>query len=706
MVNSKRDTSLLLNAVIAFLLGVMTVWFVRNFAVSAEASSRQAPLYSTSKTLFRGPATSTPTYSPIPTATSTPGCIPWQIVTSPNPSQRDNALYDIAIVSSNDIWAVGNYYNDNNEAQTLTLHWDGAQWAYVPSPSPKQRNYLTGVAAVSSNDVWAVGFQQPMFSSERTLTLHWNGTVWDIVPSPEGSNVLYDVTAISPSDVWAVGKSFPGSAGGTVTLIIQWDGNQWSVVPSPSPGDGISVLRGISAISATDIWAVGTYTISTVYHSLMLHWDGAQWVHVPSPDPGPESSEHFVEGVAAISTNDVWAVGSRNPNASTLTLHWDGTAWAKVPSPNPHSQVNYLTGVSGSTSNDVWAGGWYGGRSLTLHWDGVAWGLVPSENYSQAANRLYDVGVLSSSEAWAVGQCQGCLGSGGWYRTLTERYSDPCVTSTPTSTATASPTQTTISTVASPTPTLAQPTRTSTSTPTSTATAAKAATNTATTLSTATSTSPPTATSTACTISFSDVPPDHTFYPFIRCLACRGILGGYLDGTFRPGIDVTRGQIAKIVSNAAGFNEDPGAQIYEDVDETNTFYAWINRLSLRGHMGGYPCGTVPEEPCNPPENRPYFRPFANATRGQIAKIVSNAAGFSDTPPDQIFADVLPENGFYVWIQRLAFRGVMGGYPCGGEGEPCDDQGRPYFRPLNNVTRGQTSKIVAGTFFPNCLTPGR
>jgi hypothetical protein len=218
-----------------------------------------------------------------------------------------------------------------------------------------------------------------------------------------------------------------------------------------------------------------------------------------------------------------------------------------------------------------------------------------------------------------------------------------------------------------------------------------------------------------CTLQYTDVPANSTFYPFIHCLACQGIISGYQCGGtaepcdqennpyFRPNVNVTRGQIAKIVSNSAGYDEDPNPQIYEDVDPSSTFYQWINRLSRRGHIGGYPCGTVPEEPCNSPDDRPYFRPFNNATRGQLAKIVSNAAGFSDTPPDQIFADVLPENGFYMWIQRLASRGIMGGYPCGGAGEPCDDQERPYFRPYNNVTRGQTSKIVSGAFFPNCVS---
>lgn len=63
-----------------------------------------------------------------------------------------------------------------------------------------------------------------------------------------------------------------------------------------------------------------------------------------------------------------------------------------------------------------------------------------------------------------------------------------------------------------------------------------------------------TATATACTVSFSDVPLDSTFYSYIQYLACKGIISGYSDGTFRPGNSVTQEQIAKIVSNAGGYS--------------------------------------------------------------------------------------------------------------------------------------------------------
>ncbi|HKP53615.1 MAG TPA: SBBP repeat-containing protein [Chloroflexia bacterium] len=245
-------------------------------------------------------------------------------------------------------------------------------------------------------------------------------------------------------------------------------------------------------------------------------------------------------------------------------------------------------------------------------------------------------------------------------------------------------------------------------TATRTATLPPQSTSTATGTAGSSTTSTPTiaTTSTPCAINFSDVPADNTFYSFVRCLACRGIISGYSDGTFRPNNDITRGQIAKIVSNSAGFSDDPGPQVYEDVPIGSPFYVWINRLSNRGYMGGYLCGLIPEEPCIPPDNRPYFRPNASATRGQLAKIVSNAAGLVGNPTGLFYTDVAEDHPFYVWIMRLTTLGVMSGYPCGSEGEPCDGGNHPYFRPFNNVTRGQASKIVANTFFPNCQTPTR
>jgi 5'-nucleotidase/2',3'-cyclic-nucleotide 2'-phosphodiesterase/3'-nucleotidase/5'-nucleotidase len=121
------------------------------------------------------------------------------------------------------------------------------------------------------------------------------------------------------------------------------------------------------------------------------------------------------------------------------------------------------------------------------------------------------------------------------------------------------------------------------------------------------------------------VPVGSTFYPYVTCLVTNGIAGGYPDGTFRPNNNVTRGQAAKIVANAGGYHDriPVARQTFRDVPNTQPIWLYIERMAQRHLISGYPDGT--------------FRPTANLTRGQAAKIVSNtllpacAATTSDKP---------------------------------------------------------------------------
>jgi glycosidase len=244
-------------------------------------------------------------------------------------------------------------------------------------------------------------------------------------------------------------------------------------------------------------------------------------------------------------------------------------------------------------------------------------------------------------------------------------------------------------------------------------------TTTATAIPSSTTTAVPSATATACPIQFADVPANHTFYTFVRCLACRGIVSGYPcggpgeacnandDPYYRPGANVTRGQLSKIIANSAGLNDTPaqGQQQFADVPPGSPFYEFVERLAQTGAIAGYPCGGPGvTEPCDS-ENRPFFRPNNPATRGQISKIVSIAAGFEEDVAEgqQTFTDVDQDSPFWVYIERLAGRGIISGY---GEASRCPETGAPCFRYNDLTTRGQMAKIAANAFFPNCQTPAR
>ncbi|HYO48840.1 MAG TPA: LamG-like jellyroll fold domain-containing protein [Chloroflexia bacterium] len=126
---------------------------------------------------------------------------------------------------------------------------------------------------------------------------------------------------------------------------------------------------------------------------------------------------------------------------------------------------------------------------------------------------------------------------------------------------------------------------------------------------------------------------------------------------------------------------DCGRPSFTDVPPSNTFYDAITYLASIDVVSGYSDNT--------------FRPNNNVTRGQASKMIANAVGLYDTVSgtQQTFQDVPPTNPFWVYIERMAARGYANGYPCGGPGEPCDSQNRPYFRWGNNVTRNQLAKIL-------------
>ena len=130
---------------------------------------------------------------------------------------------------------------------------------------------------------------------------------------------------------------------------------------------GESCVQGISALSTNDIWAVGWIDYSNNSTTQIQHWDGTQWNVTASPNVGTGPNQ--LNGVVALSDSDVWAVGSSiaKPDTGieyanqTLIEHWDGTAWTVVPSPNINyggqARDNILQGIVAVSPTDLWAFG-------------------------------------------------------------------------------------------------------------------------------------------------------------------------------------------------------------------------------------------------------------------------------------------------------------------------------------------------------------
>ena len=280
-------------------------------------------------------------------------------------------------------------------------------WQIIPSPNgARQVNELHSVSALAENDVWAVGTAPT--PANTVLILHWNGTAWSVVPNPTNGIPLANLAAlavISANDIWAVGSGFIGDEGATATL--HWNGTAWSVIPSPNVGPEVdNSLAGVAAVSSNDVWAVGTQqpTNLTDPSTLILHWDGSAWTIVPniSPEGG------HLSAAAAVTGNDVWATGYSE--LGTLAEHWDGTSWSIVQTPGIRgSEPLFLPSVVALSSNNVWAVGEFfqtrfsRSRTLTEQWNGTSWVLVQSPNAGADHNELFGVDATPGGTLWAVG---------------------------------------------------------------------------------------------------------------------------------------------------------------------------------------------------------------------------------------------------------------------------------------------------------------
>lgn len=343
-------------------------------------------------------------------------CGKWNGIPSANTSLNWNSLNGVAAIAANDIWAVGYSSPDGaNSRQTLTEHWNGTRWSIVTSPNVGSGgDTLLGVAAISTNDVWAVGYSYNFSSpTYQTLIEHWNGTSWSIASSPNpgtASNMLNAVAAVSTNNVWAVGD-YASSGTGNNTLVEHWNGSQWSVVASPNPANINDMLNGITALSATNIWAAGSANYFN--QTLIEHWDGTQWNIVPTLNKG--LGNNALNGITSDpATGAVWSVGTYQSNSESRTLveFWNGIKWEIINSPNVGTLGNYLNGVAAIAAKNIWAVGYYinsktaGRLSLIEHWDGGKWSIIhgPNPGTISGGNFLNGVTFVPlTNQSWAAG---------------------------------------------------------------------------------------------------------------------------------------------------------------------------------------------------------------------------------------------------------------------------------------------------------------
>jgi hypothetical protein len=186
---------------------------------------------------------------------------------------------------------------------------------------------------------------------------------------------------------------------------------------------------------------------------------------------------------------------------------------------------------------------------------------------------------------------------------------------------------------------------------------------------------------------FSDVACTDTFYTEIEWAYDQGIFLGYDDSTFRPDNALLRRIAALTFYREAGSPPyvPPGVPTFLDVPTTDSQYLEIEWVNSVGIMTGFP--------------GPNFMPDIDLSRQGAAVAFYNQNGAPPYVPPavQTFTDVAPAHPFYLQIEWCASQGIMIGF---GDGT---------FRPNDATTRQAMATFFyrnAGSpaYVPGCYTP--
>lgn len=362
----------------------------------------------------------------------------WQHTPTPAPGNRSQ-LRGVEAAAPDDAWSVGwleAAVSGSTEPHSLALHWDGATWTQVPTPNPSlyagaggTKVYLYDVEVLSPSDAWAAGtYQTPHkvdgFPGFQAFTIHWNGTAWTQVAAPQTpvggtGGFIYGLDALAPDDVWGVGTRVASDSNGQVRsygFVLHWDGSKWTEIPHPpaiTMGD--HHLYRVSALAPDQIWIAGGYSGDSGGDErgrYVNRWTGSGWeVHTDIPMFGLGS---YMEDIAAVAPDDVWAVGYTNIDGYSTEpyiVHYDGASWQLVRPPFPHRD-GWLMGISAFAADDIWAAGTYSDadglqRPLLMHYDGTGWTESPADPNGPANAWFRNVFTYRSADgarqAWAVG---------------------------------------------------------------------------------------------------------------------------------------------------------------------------------------------------------------------------------------------------------------------------------------------------------------
>jgi hypothetical protein len=302
-----------------------------------------------------------------------------------------DSLGSVIALSPDEAWAVGQP-NFTVSCSADVEQWNGRTWRRLPVPRELQLLgfglFSIPIAATSSADLWIfpTNPDQPFHNSDYAL--HFDGKGWRKSRFPMTFEVT-DAADFGRRDVWAFGQG---------RYVARYNGKSWRKGSMP-----VTPLA-VSALSATDIWAIGPTARNRL---AAVNWSGRRWQPVPLPRLSrADAPGNLSPGdITATGPGDLWwtyrpSSGSR----SARLLHYQNGRWTTIAVPG---QVTEFGPITPDGHGGVWMLGetGYDLNQYWYHYNDGRWG-----RRSVIAPRGYNLGmsglalVPGTTSVWSVGE--------------------------------------------------------------------------------------------------------------------------------------------------------------------------------------------------------------------------------------------------------------------------------------------------------------
>jgi len=170
---------------------------------------------------------------------------------------------------------------------------------------------------------------------------------------------------------------------------------------------------------------------------------------------------------------------------------------------------------------------------------------------------------------------------------------------------------------------------------------------------------------------FSDVPEDHWAASYINELTSKGVINGYPDGTYGPSITLTKGQFLKLIVSAS-FGEFNVELIDTDFEHWAAPY-----VKVAENYKAIEKGSITKENVDEP-----------ISRIEVVRIlgicdINMRDNAQKTAEKMEFNDISSiTNQEYMMLSHAVANAIISGYPDGS------------FKPENSLTRAEAAKILS------------